>query len=843
MLFNIGKPIFQYNTNMKLRAEKLADENGTRYAHFRYSDAIFPECKNNENAEIVDKSIYLRASNRTELTFKYTSGSWHKGETEVELEDYGIEYDESATPAENEEIKVTLTDLVSVEVDENNEAAIPNLLLQFSGQFMVYGYIVGDDGALTLVQETFRIIARPIPPEYVYIESAEVITYPQLVKLVNDLNALKQTLSTWTATVDANVGTPSVDITMSASGTSLAFHNLKGNTGEQGETGNGIASITKTSTSGLQDTYTILYTNGTTTTFIVTNGRDGIDGEDGVGISSIAKTGTAGKVDTYTITYTNGSTSTFNVTNGNDGTDGVSVTNATIDSNGHLIITLSNGQTVDTGMAKGPQGNPGATGTTFTPAVSSEGVISWTNDGGKENPQSVNIKGPQGETGATGPSDVRFNNITQSIVNFDSNPQTQMNITNKKLKNVIELLKGSEYTIEQGTTPCYQQSVPTGSQPYASLGMLGGKSVVWNQLCSSIARAGTFNGITVTKNTDNSYTYDGTATRELRFYFTDLDHSIPLATIPIHGHKYYMSGCPSGGSLSTYFVAYVNGGGGLMDYSNSADTGNGIIGTVRSDSNGGVRTFGFIIKSGITISNLKVQLNFIDLTQLYGTGNEPTSLTDEKITFIKHYLADHPEYNAGAIVSGKVSELESVDSDNVVIATKSVPSAVQQLDGYGESAGSAVNETNYETKKFYKRAGKIDLSTVGFSASGSYWLSNSAIPNIKIPASNYTKISGISDKYTMQAVVGLALTNSDIAVSQSGQLYIYNPSITSASDISGNLYFALATPVETDISEYLTDDNFIETENGGTVAFKQQNDTKLPVPNKVEYMVKIEEAI
>lgn len=237
MLFNIGKPIFQYNTNMKLRAEKLADENGTRYAHFRYSDSIFPECKNNENAEIVDKSFYLKASNRTELTFKYTSGSWHKGETEVELEDYGIEYDESATPTENEEIKITLTDLVSVEVDDNNEAAIPNLLLQFSGQFMVYGYIVGDDGALTLVQETFRIIARPIPPEYVYIESAEVITYPQLVKLVNDLNALKQTLSTWTATVDANIGTPSVDITMSASGTSLAFHNLKGSTGERGETG------------------------------------------------------------------------------------------------------------------------------------------------------------------------------------------------------------------------------------------------------------------------------------------------------------------------------------------------------------------------------------------------------------------------------------------------------------------------------------------------------------------------------------------------------------------------------------------------------------------------------
>ena len=29
-------------------------------------------------------------------------------------------------------------------------------------------------------------------------------------------------------------------------------------------------------------------------------------------------------------------------------------------------------------------------------------MISWTNDGGKQNPASVNIKGPQGETGAAG---------------------------------------------------------------------------------------------------------------------------------------------------------------------------------------------------------------------------------------------------------------------------------------------------------------------------------------------------------------------------------------------------------------------------------------------------------
>lgn len=51
---------------------------------------------------------------------------------------------------------------------------------------------------------------------------------------------------------------------------------------------------------------------------------------------------------------------------------------------------------------KGEQGNTGARGVTFTPAIDSKGNISWSNDGGLENPQTVNITGPQGDTGAKG---------------------------------------------------------------------------------------------------------------------------------------------------------------------------------------------------------------------------------------------------------------------------------------------------------------------------------------------------------------------------------------------------------------------------------------------------------
>lgn len=48
-------------------------------------------------------------------------------------------------------------------------------------------------------------------------------------------------------------------------------------------------------------------------------------------------------------------------------------------------------------------GPAGADGTTFTPSVSVDGVISWTNDGGLENPAPVDIRGPAGKDGEQGP--------------------------------------------------------------------------------------------------------------------------------------------------------------------------------------------------------------------------------------------------------------------------------------------------------------------------------------------------------------------------------------------------------------------------------------------------------
>lgn len=153
-------------------------------------------------------------------------------------------------------------------------------------------------------------------------------------------------------------------------GDTETFTVTNGINGTNGTDGIGITSIEKTSTSGLVDTYTIILSNGNTSTFTVTNGAngtDGTDGSDGNGIVSVTKTSSEGLVDTYTILFDNGSSTTFEITNGKDGTngtdgapgaDGISVSNVSINASNHLIITLSNGTTVDAGTVPSNNGYP-----------------------------------------------------------------------------------------------------------------------------------------------------------------------------------------------------------------------------------------------------------------------------------------------------------------------------------------------------------------------------------------------------------------------------------------------------------------------------------------------------
>jgi len=101
------------------------------------------------------------------------------------------------------------------------------------------------------------------------------------------------------------------------------MNGANGQDGSDGADGVGIVSITYKSEDA-QGNYIYTVALSDSTSYDITcpkgakgdTGATGATGADGVGIASITKTGTSGLVDTYTITYTNGTTSTFTVTNG-----------------------------------------------------------------------------------------------------------------------------------------------------------------------------------------------------------------------------------------------------------------------------------------------------------------------------------------------------------------------------------------------------------------------------------------------------------------------------------------------------------------------------------------------
>ncbi len=139
--------------------------------------------------------------------------------------------------------------------------------------------------------------------------------YPGWVEVINGLiNEVDSSLQE-VETALTEMDNLNIDVSNKVGGkVTITFTNKEGTEKQVTiDDGIGIVSITKSSTSGNVDTYTITYTDGHTTTFQVTNG---IDGTDGVGITSIYLTGTSGLTDTYTILYTNGETTTFQVKNG-----------------------------------------------------------------------------------------------------------------------------------------------------------------------------------------------------------------------------------------------------------------------------------------------------------------------------------------------------------------------------------------------------------------------------------------------------------------------------------------------------------------------------------------------
>ena len=73
----------------------------------------------------------------------------------------------------------------------------------------------------------------------------------------------------------------------------------------------------------------------------------------------------------------------------------------------YLVYMYDDGAWRSLGYLQGAKGDPGADAVLFIPHVDEQGNLSWSNDGGLDNPDTVNIRGADGAPGAQGPQGIQ----------------------------------------------------------------------------------------------------------------------------------------------------------------------------------------------------------------------------------------------------------------------------------------------------------------------------------------------------------------------------------------------------------------------------------------------------
>ena len=187
-----------------------------------------------------------------------------------------------------------------------------------------------------------------------------------------------------------------------------------------------------------------------------------------------------------------------------------------------------------------------------------------------------------------------------------------------------------------------------------------------------------------------------------------------------------------------------------------------------------------------------------------------------------------------------------------------IPEAIRNLPGYGWSAGTARNYVDYENKKYVQCVNSVDLGTLDWelnttSAVGHHFYAPAKHLNFKyLGVFGTTVYNALCSKYRTVArssnvFVDKTLTIDGVTVVS--QIQVKDTAYTDAAAFKQAmqgviLYYELATPIVTDISDLIPDDFLrnIEVEAGGSVTFKGGNDDyRIPVPNEEEYIVKLSE--
>lgn len=236
-------------------------------------------------------------------------------------------------------------------------------------------------------------------------------------------------------------------------------------------------------------------------------------------------------------------------------------------------------------------------------------------------------------------------------------------------------------------------------------------------------------------------------------------------------------------------------------------------------------------------------INLIDLTKMFGSGNEPSTTQEVEAMFPNDYYA----YNEGELMSMSVNDVVYTDTSSNQ-TSHPIPQLIQNIDGYGWSAGTAYNYVDFENKKYYKCVDRVDLGSL-------FW------KDMKISYGSVYRYDATLFK------VGKAQENNvicsrfekNIISTKDTECYNFHNEVryliiqsnidnldTFKSAVQGvYLYYELAEPIVTDISDIIGDtfQEPFEVESGGSLTFKNSNGDgyQVAVPSDIQYVVSLSE--
>lgn len=442
-------------------------------------------------------------------------------------------------------------------------------------------------------------------------------------------------------------------------------------------------------------------------------------------------------------------------------------------------------------------------------------------------------------------------------------------LTDKELKRRVDALysigQGITHKFETDTNTAYQKTVPTGGK-LMSVKNIGGRSIVWNQVFETYS--GTNNGVTVTTETDGTITLNGTAESSY-IYFKSL--SSAQNKIGKYILKLLILNNPDSITMRyAYFNRTITTP--AVDKGTASVLVNQTAKDIELQKVAGLSGF----TTGTVFNDVKIKIQIFDLTAMFGSGNEPSTVEE----FEKMFPADYYPYNAGEIVSAGTEEIVeqgrnlwdevwgvgSINSSSgnnefskEAIYSKTYTPIAPNSTHIFVYAGSAkfenVKTRFYDYNKNYIGYNDKDGQTVYpnkkfITPSDAFYVRFTLPPDYgNVYKNDIALIADSSGAYapfhrneypipeTIKALPGYGIEGN--AVDYEAKTYTQNNAI------DGTEIKALDTPIITDIST-LIDDDFLRNltvEAGGSVTFKNSNGDsyRIPVPSEEEYIVKLSE--